>query len=166
MTGNEIFYERLSSNRTEALFLVLTFLFFRLHRRRYNRADRLDLFAALFFILFVFFGFCSLNYRTLIIRLTEEKLTLIFGLFRWRVPLHNVAECRRDELPLFMRLGGAGIHFMFIRKRYRVSFNFLEYPRILIRLKRKVGPVEDVSFSTRRPDEFLQIIQEIRPIHC
>lgn len=55
---------------------------------------------------------------------------------------------------------------MFIRKRYRASFNFLEHPRILITLKRKVGPVQDISFSTRRPDDILRIIQETIPANC
>jgi hypothetical protein len=59
-----------------------------------------------------------------------------------------------------MRMGGAGIHFMLIRRRYRVSFNFLEYPRVVIAFKRKVGPVQDISFSTRRPDDVLRHIQE------
>jgi len=57
-------------------------------------------------------------------------------------------------------MGGAGIHFMMIRKRYRASFNFLEYPRVVIALKRKVGPVQDISFSTRRPDDVLRLIRE------
>ncbi len=49
---------------------------------------------------------------------------------------------------------------MTIRRRYRASFNFLEYPRVVIAFKRKVGPVQDISFSTRRPDELLPLIQE------
>jgi hypothetical protein len=58
-----------------------------------------------------------------------------------------------------MKMGGAGIHFMFIRKRYRASFNFLEYPRVVIAFKRKAGPVQDISFSTRRPDDLIRLIQ-------
>jgi hypothetical protein len=50
---------------------------------------------------------------------------------------------------------------MLIRKRYRASFNFLEHPRVVIALKRKVGPVRDISFSTRRPDDVLRLIQEV-----
>lgn len=57
-------------------------------------------------------------------------------------------------------MGGAGIHFMTIRARYRASFNFLEYPRVVVAFKKKVGLVRDISFSTRRPDEVLRLIQE------
>jgi hypothetical protein len=49
---------------------------------------------------------------------------------------------------------------MLIRERYRASFNFLEHPRVVIALRRRRGPVQDISFSTRRPDDVLRLIQE------
>ena len=159
MTHDLIYNERVTSNRTEALFLALTMLFGLLLIWRVN-AGNLDLLAVLFFCLFGFFFFYSVNYRTLIIRLTPESLKLTFGIFTWIVLLDNVKECRLDELPMLMRMGGAGIHFMMIRKRYRASFNFLEHPRVVIAFKNKRGPVQDISFSTRRPDELLRLIQE------
>lgn len=76
------------------------------------------------------------------------------------MPLANIEECRLDALPALMRYGGAGVHFMGIGGRYRASFNFLEHPRIVIALKRKAGPVRDISFSTRRPDDVLRFIGE------
>ena len=85
---------------------------------------------------------------------------LTFGIFTWRVPLDNVAECRLDDIPLMMRMGSVGIHFMTIRKRYRASLNFLEHPRVVIAFKRKAGPVRDISFSTRRPEAVLRLIQK------
>ena len=151
--------ERVTSKRTEALFVALTILFFLLLIWRLN-VGALDLLAAFLFCLFGFFLFCSLNYRTLIIRLTSESLKLRFGVFTWTVPLDNVEECRLDDILVLMRMGGAGIHFMIIRKRYRASFNFLEHPRVVIALKKKRGLVRDISFSTRRPDEMVRLIQE------
>jgi len=160
MTKNDIIYEeRVTSKWTEVLFLALTILFLLLLIWRVN-AGRLDILAAVFFCLFGFFLFYSVNYRTLTIRLTPEVLTLTFGIFTWTVPLDIVEECRLDDIPLLMRMGGAGIHFMFIRKRYRASFNFLEHPRIVIAFKRKRGLVRDLSFSTRWPDDVLRLIQE------
>lgn len=159
MTDDVIYDERISSNRTETLFVALTLLCFLLFIWCV-KAGGLDILAVVFFCFFSFFLFYSVNYRTLVIRLTSESLTLTFGVFRWQVPLDNVAECRLDDLPTLMRLGGAGIHFMSIRKRYRASLNFLEYPRVVIAFKRKVGPVRDISFSTCRPDDVLRLIQE------
>jgi len=160
VTTDEFLYnERISSNRTEALFLGLTLIFFLLLIWRVQAVGP-DVLAVVFFCFFIIFIFYSVNYRTLIIRLTPESLKLTFGIFTWRVPLDNVAECCLDELPVLMRLGGAGIHFMVIRKRYRASFNFLEYPRLVIAFKRSVGPVRDIAFSTRRPDDVIRLIQE------
>jgi hypothetical protein len=158
-TDAPIYHERVTSQRTEALFLALTLLFFVLlvWRLLTGNPDILDF---VFFCLFGLFLFYSVNFRTLIILLTNKSLKLKFGLFTWSVPLNNIAECRLDELPLLLRLGGAGIHFMSIGRRYRALFNFLEYPRVVIALKRKAGPVQDISFSTRRSGEVLRLIQE------
>lgn len=154
-----LYVERLSSNKTEAFFLALTILSLLLLIWRVNTSG-LDVLAVAFTCFFIFFLFYSLNYRTLVIRLTQQTLKLTFGVFAWRVPLDNIEECRLDEIPPFLRLGGAGIHFMMVRKRYRASFNFLEYPRVDIAFKRKVGLVRDISFSTRQPDEVIRQIRE------
>jgi len=158
MTDELIYNERVSSNRTEALFLGLTFLFFLLLIWRV-KAGSLDVLTAVFLCLFGLFLFYSMNYRTLVIRLTSESLKLTFGIFTWIVPLENIQDCCLDDLPVVMRFGGAGIHFMSIRNRYRASFNFLEHPRVVIAFKRKKGLVQDISFSTRRPDEVLRLVQ-------
>jgi Ca2+/Na+ antiporter len=160
ITNDDLIYdERVTSKRTEVLFIGLTIIFFALLIWRVSIFS-LDILAVVFFCLLSFFLFYSLNYRTLIIRLTSKCLKLIFGIFTWTVPLNNIDECRLDEIPMLMSMGGAGIHFMSIRKRYRASFNFLEHPRVVIAFKRKVGPVRDISFSTHRPDEVLRLIRE------
>ena len=159
MTDDLIYNERVSSNRTEALFVALTLLFLLLLIWRV-KAGSLDILAAVFFCLFSLFFFYAVNCRTLKIQLTSESLKLTFGIFTWIVPLDNLEECCLDEIPMLMRMGGAGIHFMSIRRRYRASFNFLEYPRVVIAFKRKEGLVRDISFSTRRPDDALRLIQE------
>jgi hypothetical protein len=158
MTDNQIYEERLSSNKTETLFISLTILFLMLLIWQISSGSP-NILSAVFFLLFIFFLFYSLNYRTLIIRLTSEALHLKFGIFTWTIPLDNVGECRLDDLPKLMRYGGAGIHFMVIRRRYRASYNFLEYPRVVIALKKKAGVVQDISFSTRHPDEVIRHLQ-------
>jgi hypothetical protein len=159
MADDPVYEERLSSNWTEALFAGLTLLFLMLLIWRIGAGSQ-DILSASLLILFLVFLFYSVNYRTLIIRLTPRSLNLRFGVFAWRIPLSNTGECGRDSLPRLMWYGGAGIHFMLIRKRYRASFNFLEHPRVVIALRRKVGPVQDVSFSTRHPDQVIQLLRD------
>jgi hypothetical protein len=158
MIDDFIYREKLSSSKTEALFLALTVLFFSLFGWRLA-AVRLELLAAVLLVLGCVFLLYSLNYRTLEIRLSSESLQLKFGVFTWRVPLANIASARLDHLPILKRLGGAGIHFMAVRGRYRASFNFLEHDRVVIAFRNKVGPVQDLSFSTGRPDVLLGHLQ-------
>jgi len=161
INGNLTYNEKVSSRWTEALFLALTILFFLLFIWRVT-AINLDSIAIIFLGFFVLFFFYSANYRTLVICMTEQSLKLIFGIFTWTIPFENIEQCQLDDnLPILMKYGGAGIHFMMIRKRYRASFNFLEYPRVVIGLKRRVGLVKDISFSTCRPEELIQLIQGV-----
>lgn len=71
----------------------------------------------------------------------------------------TIESCAVDNVPL-KRIGGAGIHATSIQGRYRAMFNFLEYPRLAIGLKEKRGPVRDVVFSTRRPEELMDLIRQ------
>lgn len=153
------YVERVTSGRTQLLFAALALLFLLLAVWRVSAA-RLDALAVVCLCLSGFFLFYVVNYRTLVIRLTSESLKLTFGIFTWTVPLDNIEECRLDHVPVLMRMGGAGIHFMVIRKRYRASFNFLEHPRVVIAFRRKVGPVRDISFSTRQPDDVIRLVRE------
>jgi len=151
--NGHFYFERIRSNLTEALFAVLATLFFVLFFWQNNSTLKI-----VFLCLSLVFLFYTINYRTLLIRLTHEKLQLRFGIFTWTVPLENIADCRLDDVSAPMRYGGAGIHFMLIKGRYRVSFNFLEHPRVVIALKTKQGLVRDVSFSTQQPEEIVNLI--------
>jgi Ca2+/Na+ antiporter len=159
MINNSIYEERLSSTRTTALFLGFTILFLVLFIWRVHSVAFEPL-AIVFLCFSIFFLFYAVNYRTLKIRITQEALKLTFGIFTWTVPIENIENFQLDRLPVFLRLGGAGIHFFVAHRRYRVSFNFLEYTRVVVALKRRSGLVRDVSFSTRHPDDVMQSIRE------
>ena len=160
MSDPVIYCEKVTSKKTEFLFVALTLLYLILLIWRVMISS-LDILAGVFLFLFCFFLFYSFNFRTLIIRLTSEFLRLSFGIFTWTIPLNNIGGYQLDDdLPVLMKYGGAGIHFMVIGNRYRASFNFLEHSRLVIRLKRKAGLVKDISFSTCYPNELIQLIQE------
>lgn len=158
MIGDQLYYERLSSPRTSALFITLTLLFLLFFIWRFTAAG-FDALAVVLLVFCLFFLFYSINYRTLVIQLVGAAIRLEFGFFHWTIPFANIASAALDDLPAFKKYGGAGIHFMTVNGRYRASFNFLEYPRLLINLKKKSGLVQEVSFSTRRPDQWLNQIR-------
>lgn len=159
MQTDPIYEEKVASRRTVALFVTLTLLFMALLAWRVMNSG-LGFLTIAFFCLFSFFLFYSLNYRTLIICLTPESLVLRFGIFTWRIPTVTIEQCYRDDTPLW-RIGGAGIHFTMIRRRYRAMLNFLEHPRVVVSLKKRKGPVWDIAFSTRRPKEVMRLIREV-----
>jgi len=158
-----LYEERVWSNRTEALFLALAAALGGLwawamgrsnaRGREGGRRLRMGLGVGA-----AFFAFYALNFRTLVIRVTRTALRLRFGVFEWVAPMGDIAAWGLDEAPAVARLGGAGIHFMFVRGRYRASFNFLEHPRVVVALSGGAGPVRDVSFSTRRPEAVCEAI--------
>ena len=158
MTSKSLFIESVRSNRTTALFISLTSLFFALFVWHVSVAyyDGWSILSLCLSIVFLFYVF---NYRTLTIRLEKDVLLLKFGIFTLTIPRGNIDNIQLDEIPLAMKYGGAGIHFMLIKGRYRVSFNFLEYPRVVIALKSRQGLVRDVSFSTQKPDELIHLIK-------
>lgn len=111
MVEDILYKEKVTSNNTEAFFIILTLLFYLLLIWRVNAAG-MDILAFTFFAIFVIFLFYSINYRTLIIQISRNVLILKSGIFSWKVPLENVAGYRLDDLPLLMKYGGAGIYFL------------------------------------------------------
>jgi hypothetical protein len=153
------YHEIFTSKKTLRLFLMLAVGFFVLFLWRMLSTD-LNFLSILLLSLSVFFLFYMINYRRLEICITKDILLLKFGLFSWRVPLRNIAESKLDRISNFAYFGGAGIHFMWVKGRYRASFNFLEYPRVVIIYKDKIGPIQDLSFSTKNPESVLKLLDE------
>jgi hypothetical protein len=151
-----IYHETLSSFRTEAIFVALCFIFFSFFMLRWFNLGW-DALTITFLVFFVFFFFYVLNYKTLKILITPETLQLTFGIFTWIAALSNIEISHIDQNSI-LRYGGAGIHFMWIKGKYRVFFNFLEYPRVVVVLKKKKGPVREIAFSTKRPEQVIELL--------
>ncbi len=151
------YYEVVSSRKTERLFTGLA-IFFAILCAGSTGVHLAAGWAIFFLCLSAFFVFYALNYRTLVIHMDASTLRLRFGIFQWTVPLSNIETCFPDPVSL-QRIGGAGIHFTFIDGRYRAMFNFLEYPRVVLQLKKKKGPVRDIAFSTQHPDDIIRWIK-------
>ena len=154
----EAYHEKLSSARTEALFILLTLIFFALFGWRLSSLGW-NGWAIIFLCVSAFFLFYIFNYRVLRIRLTSKTLQLTFGIFTWKIAIKNIEKCYLDT-PSIGSVGGAGIHFTWIKGKYRAFFNFLEYPRVVITFKEKIGPVQEIAFSTRQPEQVIGVIEQ------
>ena len=154
---HSVYEEKLSSLRTTALFIVLMLLFLALGIWRWIIAG-LDVLTIVFLCLSALFLFYVLNYRVLVTRVTETDLILKFGILSWKLPLEALGACRLDDAPVWIRYGGAGIHFAWVRGQYRAFFNFLEHDRLLIEFKQKRGLVEAIVFSTKHPETIMNLL--------
>ena len=158
-----IYHERLTSRITTTLFAGLSVIFLLLFLWRVSRRgmDGLVWFNLALSGVFLFY---VINFRVLLITLIARQVMIRFGIIRWIVPLRNIETIELVEIPVMYQKGGAGVHVMSIQGRYRVSFNFLEYPRVVIRLRQQRGPVKDVSFSTKSPQMIIQYVREIQAL--
>jgi len=155
----EIYHEKLSSAKTEALFIALTVAFLILFAWRWLSVGW-NGWTIAFLCISTFFLFYVFNYRTLNINLTHEILQLTFGIFTWKIVIANIERCYLDT-PSIGSIGGAGIHFTWVKGKYRAFFNFLDHPRVVIVFKKKKGPVQEIAFSTKQPEIFLEAIQRL-----
>lgn len=153
-----IYSEKLQSNLTTFLFVDLALVSLLLFGWRVTTVGW-KFTPGLFLFLGVFFLFYVFNYRTLRIQISEESLILKFGLVRWRTEMVNIQDCAPDDPPPWIKYGGAGVHFALVQGLYRAFFNFLEGPRILVTFKEKQGLVQALSFSTRQPDQILELLR-------
>ena len=153
-----IYSEKLTSIGTSLFFAFLSFLFFLLFAWLYSIVGW-RFFTGLCLGLGIFFFLYVINYRDLIIRITDEKLILRFGIVPWKSELKNIMAAEIDDSPAIIRYGGAGVHFAFVGAKYRAYFNFLEYPRVAVHYKEKQGLVRSLVFSTKFPDEIIRILE-------
>ena len=155
--ADQIYQEKIQSPLTTLLFTLLMVVFSALFAWRVMIVG-FRVFPIVCLVLTLFFFYSGLNYQTLRITITEEVVLLKFGLIRWRTRLENIQTCKIDDSPNLIKYGGAGVHFAFVKGEYRAFFNFLEYPRILINFHQKQGLVQGVVFTTRQPEQVLEII--------
>ena len=156
MPEKPVYEEKVSSARTEVLFVALALFFLALFCWRLVVTGP-GIIAGVFLLFLLLFTFYALSYRFLVIRISTETLNLKFGVFGWTIPLHSIEKIYVDDISLW-RISGAGIHFSSISGRYRAMLNFLEHQRLVVVLKEKRGPVKDVAFSTGKPNEIMRII--------
>lgn len=162
MSDPELYTEYVSSKWTSILFIALALLFGGLAIWSFTSSQSTFL-KILTTVLAFLFWFYVINYRTLRIILTPQVLNLKFGVFACKIPLQNIQNCQVDDPPWYYKYGGAGIHFYYFGGRYRASFNFLEYPRVVVELRKKVFIVRDISFTTRQPEKVIRLVKDNLP---
>lgn len=157
-----LYSEKVRSNRTSLLFVILALIFFTLFAWRYSVVG-FKFVPGLYAFIGLFFCVYIINYRFLIITITDQTLHLKFGVVGWRTDLENIALSILYDPPFWIKYGGAGVHFAMVDGKYMAFYNFLEYPRVLIKFRKKQGLVQALVFTTREPDRIIEILEKRSP---
>jgi hypothetical protein len=116
-----------------------------------------DWFYLVMFVLMAATTFLIANFRVLVIRITGQSVTVAYGLIKRTILWGDIEFGFRDESPAFS-YGGWGARIARIEGRWRLAFNVIGAPGVVLRLRK--GRVREFMFSTKNPQQVLDIIAQ------
>ncbi|UCB43117.1 MAG: hypothetical protein JSV77_00255 [Dehalococcoidales bacterium] len=116
-----------------------------------------DWFYLLMFIFMSAITFLVANFRTLAIRITNQSVTVAYGLIRKTILWGDIEEGFLDSSsPL--GYGGWGARIARVEGRWRLAFNVIGASKVVLRLRK--GRAREFMFSTKNPEQVLAIIAQ------
>jgi hypothetical protein len=111
------------------------------------------------FFLFMFLLFLGvmINFSRLTIRMTPRYISVGYGIIKHSILWENVEDCYLDEAST-IRYGGWGIRIAKVKGKWRLVYNVVGGPRIVLSSKR--GRFKEFVFSTKNPEEVIKIAKE------
>ena len=114
-----------------------------------------DWFYLVMFIFMAAITFLVANFRILVIRITGQSITVAYGLIKKTILWGDIEEGFLDSSsPL--GYGGWGARIARVEGRWRLAFNVIGAPGVVLRLRR--GRVREFMFSTKNPQQVLGVI--------
>lgn len=153
-----IYQEKIFSTWITAIMALLTatFLFFLLHQIFAQPIGARPAPNWFFLVMFLLFLAVTLNFSVLKITMTTGGLTVNYGIFKHKIRWENIADCYLDESsPL--RYGGWGVRIAWVNGKWRLVYNVIGGPRIVLSLKK--GAFKEFVFSTKNPEEVMKTIR-------
>ena len=98
----------------------------------------------------------TVNFATLTIRLTQGGISVGYGIVRHYIPWGNVADCYQDKAST-VGYGGFGIRLGLVNGKWRLVYNTIGHPRVVIR--KRQGKVQEFVFSTRNPEGVIRAVR-------
>jgi hypothetical protein len=111
----------------------------------------------LYILMALLFLALAITFSTLVIKLLPRSVVVGFGMIKRTIPWDLIERCYMDEVSS-LRYGGWGIRIGRVRGKWRLVFNIIGAPRVVLALKR--GGFDEFVFSTRHPDEMVRIIRQ------
>jgi hypothetical protein len=95
------------------------------------------------------------NFRALTVSINKSSITASYGRISYRIALDNIEASFVDTNPGII-YGGWGIRMARIKGRSALIYNVIAKPRVVLTLR--AGRFSQFAFSTRRPDEVIDLI--------
>lgn len=115
--------------------------------------------ASNWFFLFMFLLFLGvmINFSRLTIRMTTNYIFIVYGIIKHSILWEDVDDCYLDKAST-IKYGGWGIRIAKVKGKWRLVYNVVGGPRIVLSLKR--GRFKEFVFSTKNPEGVIKIIKE------
>lgn len=110
------------------------------------------LLAIVLFFLAIMINFISLN-----IKANSQSITVGYGVFQHTILWANIEDCYLDETSI-IRYGGWGIRIARIKGKWKLVYNIIGGPCVVIALR--MGTFREFVFSTQNPEQVMKIIKQ------
>lgn len=159
--GKNIYEETISAKWMTVSFAVITIIFFSVFLYQLLTgpigADPAP--DVLWLVLALLFFSLTLNFRKLKINISSEGISAGYGIFKSTISWEKLEEVYLDETST-ARYGGWGIRVSRVEGNWRLVYNVIGGPRVVI--SSKDGFFKDLAFSTKNPEEVIEIIEDNR----
>ena len=135
---------------------VFSALFFGMVIRAYvDKPDSWEYISILFLSMGIIFSFLTVNFRKLDIIITQDNLTVSFGLAKRFILLTNIeiAKTDKEAKPIVLGFGIRGTRY---EGKWVLVYNVIFARRAIVYLKE--GKMQIFVFSTKQPEKVVEFI--------
>lgn len=109
------------------------------------------------FLLFLGVTALIANFRVLNISISSQSITVAYGRIRYSIPWDRIDGCYLDK-GSGIRYGGWGIRMTKVKGKWLLVYTVIGSPLVILELK--VGRFGQFIFSSRHPEEVLNIVKQ------
>jgi hypothetical protein len=110
-----------------------------------------------FLLMFLLFLAVTINFSRLSIKMTPQSIVVGYGILKHTIPWENIEDCYLDKASTFS-YGGWGIRIGRVMGKWRLVYNLLSSPRVVLSLNK--GKFREFVFSTNNPQKVLAIVKQ------
>ena len=111
----------------------------------------------LFVLMTLLFLGITINFSRLSIEMTARSIVVGYGICKRRIPWENIERCYKDATSS-IRYGGWGIRVGRVEGNWRLVYNVMGAPRVVLSLKS--GFFREFVFSTKNPEAVMTIVRQ------